>query len=223
MRAASILQTIGNTPLVKLNRLPKEHGVDAEILLKLEFFNPAHSVKDRIAVAMLDAAEQAGKIQADTVILEPTSGNTGIGLAMVCAQKGYPLVVTMAESFSVERRKLMRFLGAKVLLTPASLRATGAINKTIELAKKHGWFLTRQFENPDRFDPMRTDNEHLGFGSGIHTCFGGPLARLEINIALEVFLRRVRSPRLVVDPPPYRHNQVYRGPRHLWVDYASID
>ncbi len=81
----------------------------------------------------------------------------------------------------------------------------------------------RQFENPDRFDPMRTDNEHLGFGSGIHTCFGGPLARLEINIALEVFLRRVRSPRLVVDPPPYRHNQVFRGPRHLWVDFASID
>ena len=81
----------------------------------------------------------------------------------------------------------------------------------------------RQFDNPDRFDPMRADNEHLGFGSGIHTCFGGPLARLEINIALEIFLRRVRSPRLVVDPPPYRHNQVFRGPRHLWVDYASID
>jgi len=81
----------------------------------------------------------------------------------------------------------------------------------------------RRFENPDRFDPTRRDNEHLGFGSGIHTCFGGPLARLEVNLALEVFLRRVRSPRLVTDPPPYRHNQVFRGPRHLWVDFASID
>lgn len=143
-RYNNIVGTIGRTPVVRINRLGPE-GVN--LWVKVEAFNPLGSVKDRLALGVIEAAEQAGELKPGQTVVEMTSGNTGIGLAMVCAAKGYPLVIVMPESFSVERRKLMRFLGAKVLLTPAALRATGAIAKTIELAKKHGWFMTRQFEN----------------------------------------------------------------------------
>jgi len=143
-RHQSILGTVGNTPVVRINRLAPE-GVN--LWVKVEAFNPLGSVKDRLALGVIEAAERSGELKPGQTVIEATSGNTGIGLAMVCAAKGYPLVVTMAESFSVERRKLMRFLGAKVILTPAALRATGMIEKTLELAKTHGWFMTRQFEN----------------------------------------------------------------------------
>jgi len=143
-RYNSITETVGRTPVVKINRLAPE-GVN--LWVKVESFNPLGSVKDRLALGVIEAAERSGELKPGQTVVEMTSGNTGIGLSMVCAAKGYPLVIVMPESFSVERRKLMRFLGAKVLLTPAALRATGAINKTIELAKAHGWFMTRQFEN----------------------------------------------------------------------------
>src|SRR6187200_2055472 len=140
----SILETVGNTPVVRINRLGPA-GVN--LYVKVEAFNPLGSVKDRLALGVIEAAEKAGELKPGQTVVEATSGNTGIGLAMVCAQKGYPLVVTMAEQFSVERRKLMRFLGAKVVLTPAAGRALAMVTKAIELAKAHGWFLTRQFEN----------------------------------------------------------------------------
>src|ERR1700709_1324653 len=137
----NILETIGHTPVVRINKLAPA-GVD--LWVKVEAFNPLGSVKDRLALGVIEAAEKSGELKPGQTVIEATSGNTGIGLAMVCAQKGYPLVVLMAESFSVERRKLMRFLGAKVIITPAAERALGMINKTIELAKAHGWFMTRQ-------------------------------------------------------------------------------
>ena len=143
-RHDNILQTIGNTPLVRLNRLAPE-GV--EVWVKIESFNPLGSVKDRMAAAVIEDAERRGLLRRGQTVVEATSGNTGIGLAMVCAQKGYPLVLTMAESFSVERRKLLRFLGARVVLTPAGEKGSGMLNKAGELAAKHGWFLCRQFEN----------------------------------------------------------------------------
>ncbi len=140
----SILETVGNTPVVRINRLAPK-GVN--LFVKVEAFNPLGSVKDRLALGVIEAAEKSGELKPGQTVVEATSGNTGIGLAMVCAAKGYPLVVTMAETFSVERRKLMRFLGAKVVITPAAERAVGMINKTIELAKTHGWWMSRQFEN----------------------------------------------------------------------------
>jgi cysteine synthase A len=143
-RYQSILETVGNTPVVKINRLAPK-GVN--LYVKVEAFNPLGSVKDRLALGVIEAAEKSGQLKPGQTVIEATSGNTGIGLAMVCAAKGYPLVVTMAESFSVERRKLMRFLGAKVILTPAAERAVGMIDKAVELAKANGWYLTRQFEN----------------------------------------------------------------------------
>jgi cysteine synthase A len=143
-RYDNILDTIGNTPLVKLQKLAPP-GVN--VYVKLESFNPMGSVKDRMARAVIEAAERSGQLKPGQTVIEATSGNTGIGLAMVCAQKGYPLVVTMAESFSIERRKMLRFLGAKVVLTPASEKGTGMLNKAVELAETHGWFLCRQFEN----------------------------------------------------------------------------
>lgn len=148
-RFANILETIGNTPVVKINKLGPA-GVN--LFVKIEAFNPLGSVKDRLALGVIEDAERSGKLKPGQTVIEATSGNTGIGLAMVCAQKGYPLVVTMAESFSVERRKLMRFLGAKVILTPAPEGGTGMVRKANELAKKHGWFLTRQFENEANAD-----------------------------------------------------------------------
>ncbi|MFZ1104815.1 MAG: PLP-dependent cysteine synthase family protein [Hyphomicrobiaceae bacterium] len=140
----SILETVGNTPVVKINRLAPP-GVN--LFVKIEAFNPLGSVKDRLALGVIEAAEKSGELKAGQTVIEATSGNTGIGLAMVCAQKGYPLVVTMAEQFSVERRRLMRFLGAKVVLTPQAQRGMGMVVKAIELSQTHGWFLTRQFEN----------------------------------------------------------------------------
>src|ERR1700686_5479601 len=140
----NILGTVGNTPVVRINRLAPP---GSNLFAKIEAFNPLGSVKDRLALGVIEAAEKSGQLKPGQTVIEATSGNTGIGLAMVCAQKGYPLVVTMAETFSVERRKLMRFLGAKVVLTPAALRGMGMVAKAVELAKARGWFLTRQFEN----------------------------------------------------------------------------
>jgi cysteine synthase len=148
-RYDNILETIGNTPLVKLGKLAPA-GVN--VYVKIEARNPMGSVKDRMARAVIERAEAAGELKPGQTVIEATSGNTGIGLAMVCAQKGYPLVVTMAESFSVERRKLLRFLGAKVVLTPASEKGSGMLAKAVELAATHGWFLCKQFENEANAD-----------------------------------------------------------------------
>lgn len=144
-----ILQTIGHTPVVRINKLAPDH---VNLYVKVESFNPMGSVKDRLALGVIEAAEAAGELQPGQTVVEATSGNTGIGLAMVCAQKGYPLVVVMAESFSIERRKILRFLGAKVVLTPAHLKGTGMLAKAAELAENHGWFLCRQFENEANAD-----------------------------------------------------------------------
>jgi cysteine synthase len=145
----NILETVGNTPVVRINKLAPP-GVN--LFVKVEAFNPLGSVKDRLALGVIEDAERTGKLKPGQTVIEATSGNTGIGLAMVCAQKGYPLVVTMAESFSVERRKLMRFLGAKVIITPAAERGTGMVRRAVELADAHGWFLTRQFTNEANAD-----------------------------------------------------------------------
>jgi cysteine synthase A len=141
----NILETIGNTPIVRLHRIGPEH---ADLYVKVESFNPMASVKDRLAFAIINDAEQKGTLKPGQTVVEATSGNTGIALAMVCAAKGYPFVATMADSFSIERRKVMRGLGAKVILTPAAERGIGMVRKAEELAEKHGWFLARQFENP---------------------------------------------------------------------------
>ncbi|MEO5581007.1 MAG: cysteine synthase A [Gemmatimonadaceae bacterium] len=146
---ANILETVGNTPVVKIGKLAPP-GVN--LYVKIEAFNPLGSVKDRLALGVIEDAERSGALKPGQTVVEATSGNTGIGLAMVCAQKGYPLVVVMAESFSIERRKLMRFLGAKVILTPPAEGATGMVRKTIALAKAKGWFYTRQFENEANAD-----------------------------------------------------------------------
>ena len=177
-RYENINETIGRTPVVKINRLAPE-GVN--LYVKIEAFNPLGSVKDRLALGVIEAAEAAGELKPGQTVIEASSGNTGIGLAMVCAAKGYPLVVTMAESFSVERRKLMRFLGAKVVLTPATAKGTGMVAKAVELAEANGWFLTRQFENEanpdmhtrttaqeilDDFDGAPLDYWVTGYGTG---------------------------------------------------------
>jgi len=141
----NILETIGNTPVVAINRLAPE-GID--LYVKVEAFNPMSSVKDRLAIGIIEDAERNGRLKPGQTVIEATSGNTGIALAMVCAVKGYPFVAVMAESFSIERRKLMRALGARVVLTPAAERATGMLRVTRELADKHGWFMTEQFDNP---------------------------------------------------------------------------
>jgi len=178
MKFNDILGTIGNTPVVRINKLGPKH---VNLFVKIEAFNPLGSVKDRLALGVIKAAEKSGALKPGQTVIEATSGNTGIGLAMVCAAKGYPLVLTMAESFSVERRKLMRFLGAKVVLTPAAERAGGMVRKAEELALANGWFQTRQFENeanPEMhsrttareilkdFDGERLDYWVTGFGTG---------------------------------------------------------
>ncbi len=177
-RYQSILETVGNTPVVRITKLAPKH---VNLFVKIEAFNPLGSVKDRLALGVIEDAERTGALKPGQTVIEATSGNTGIGLAMVCAQKGYPLVVTMAESFSVERRRLMRFLGAKVVLTPAAEKGTGMVRKAIELAEAHGWFLTRQFENEanpdyhsqttareiiDDFSDTSLDYWVTGFGTG---------------------------------------------------------
>ncbi len=174
----SILDTIGKTPVVRINRLAPE-GVN--LYAKVESFNPLSSVKDRLALGVIEAAEASGALKPGQTVVEATSGNTGIGLAMVCAAKGYPFVCVMAESFSVERRRIMRFLGAQVVLTPAAQKGSGMINKAKELAEAHGWFLTRQFENEANadmhsrttaveilkaFDGERLDYWVTGYGTG---------------------------------------------------------
>ena len=140
----SILGTIGRTPVVRVNRLAPQH---VTMYVKCEFFNPLHSVKDRLALAIIEDAERRGVLKPGQTVVEATSGNTGIGLAMVCAAKGYPFVAVMVETFSIERRKIMRALGARVILTPAAERGSGMVRKAAELAEKHGWFPARQFEN----------------------------------------------------------------------------
>jgi cysteine synthase len=157
----SIVDTIGDTPCIRVNNLAPKH---ATIYVKAEFFNPAASVKDRLAIGIIEAAERSGVLKPGQTVVEATSGNTGIGLAMVCAQKGYPLVVTMADSFSVERRKLMRMLGAKVVLTPRAAKGFGMYRKAVELAEANGWFLARQFETEANADihEATTAREILG-------------------------------------------------------------
>jgi cysteine synthase len=157
----SIVDTIGDTPCIRVNNLAPRH---VTIYLKAEFFNPAASVKDRLAISIIEAAERSGVLKPGQTVVEATSGNTGIGLAMVCAQKGYPLVVTMADSFSVERRKLMRMLGAKVVLTPRAAKGFGMYRKAVELAEANGWFLARQFETEANADihEATTAREILG-------------------------------------------------------------
>src|SRR6202007_330746 len=140
----SILGTIGKTPVVRVQRLAPAH---VTLYVKCEFFNPMASVKDRLAIAIIEDAERTGTLQPGQTVVEATSGNTGIALAMVCAAKGYPFVAIMTETFSVERRRLMRMLGARVILTPAAERGSGMVRKAEELAQKHGWFVARQFEN----------------------------------------------------------------------------
>ena len=175
---ASILDTVGDTPVVRINRIAPA-GVT--VYVKIEAFNPAGSVKDRLALNIIEAAERSGELTAGQTVVEATSGNTGIGLAMVCAAKGYPLVVTMADSFSIERRKLMRFLGARVVLTPRAEKGLGMYRKAKELAEANGWFLARQFEtnaNADiheattareivaDFDGQALDYFVTGYGTG---------------------------------------------------------
>ncbi|MCB1328293.1 MAG: cysteine synthase A [Maritimibacter sp.] len=145
----SVLDTIGDTPVIRINRIAPKH---VTVYVKSEAFNPAGSVKDRLAVNIIEAAERDGSLKPGQTVVEATSGNTGIGLAMVCAAKGYPLVITMAESFSVERRRLMRFLGAKVVITPKEAKAFGMYQKAVELAEANGWFLASQFETAANAD-----------------------------------------------------------------------
>lgn len=177
-RYASILETIGDTPTVRINKIAPAH---VDVYVKFEAFNPGGSVKDRLAANIIEAAERDGRLKPGQTVVEATSGNTGIGLAMVCAAKGYPLVVTMADSFSVERRRLMRFLGAKVVLTPRALKGFGMYSKAKELAEKNGWFLAGQFETEDNanihehttareiladFEGERLDYWVTGYGTG---------------------------------------------------------
>jgi cysteine synthase A len=161
----SILNTIGRTPIVRVNRIAPAH---VTMYVKCEFFNPLSSVKDRLAIAIIEDAERSGALQPGQTVVEATSGNTGIALAMVCAAKGYPFVAVMVETFSIERRKIMRMLGAKVILTPAAERGSGMVRKAEDLAKKHGWFLARQFENPANpaYHRQTTGPEILGDFAG---------------------------------------------------------
>ena len=174
----NILGTIGRTPIVRINRLAP---AGTTMYVKCEFFNPLSSVKDRLAIAIIEDAEKSGALKPGQTVVEATSGNTGIALAMVCAAKGYPFVAVMVETFSIERRKIMRMLGAKVILTPAAERGQGMVRKAAELAQKHGWFLARQFENQANpayhrnttgpeiiqdFVGKRLDNFVTGWGTG---------------------------------------------------------
>ena len=193
----SILGTIGRTPVVRVNRLAPQH---VTMYVKCEFFNPLHSVKDRLALAIIEDAERRGVLKPGQTVVEATSGNTGIGLAMVCAAKGYPFVAVMVETFSIERRRIMRALGARVILTPAAERGSGMVRKAAELAEKHGWFPARQFENEANpayhrnttgpeilidFASLRLDYFVSGWGTGGTLTGAGQmikLARPEVQI-----------------------------------------
>jgi cysteine synthase A len=214
---ANILETVGHTPVVRINRLAPAH---VNLYAKIEAFNPLGSVKDRLALGVIEAAEASGALKPGQTVIEATSGNTGIGLAMVCAAKGYPLVVTMAESFSIERRRLMRFLGAKVILTPAALRATGMIDKTVELANTHGWFYTRQFENEanadmhsrttareiiDDFAGQRLDYWVTGYGTGGTLKGVGRVLRQERPDTQIIVCEPADAPMLTSHEPQARH------------------
>jgi cysteine synthase A len=161
----SILHTIGRTPVVRVNRIAPAH---VTMYVKCEYFNPLSSVKDRLAIAIIEDGECSGALKPGQTVVEATSGNTGIALAMVCAARGYPFVAVMAESFSVERRKIMRMLGARVILTPAAERGSGMVRKALELSQKHGWFLANQFENPANpaYHRQTTGPEILGDFAG---------------------------------------------------------
>jgi len=218
-RYGSILGTVGNTPVVRINNLAPE-GIN--LYAKIEAFNPMGSVKDRLALGIIEAAEASGELKPGQTVVETTSGNTGIGLAMVCAQKGYPLVVTMAESFSVERRKLMRFLGARVVLTPAAQKGSGMYAKAVELADKHGWFLCRQFENEanadfhsrttareilNDFDDEQLDYWVTGYGTGgtlkgvSAVIYRRRLTKRAIRPVIPVLIRiRCRAGRRILSP-----------------------
>ena len=203
----SILDTIGNTPVVRLHRIAPK---DVTIYVKVEAFNPLGSVKDRLAHAIIKDAEDRGAIKPGQTVVEATSGNTGIALAMVCAAKGYPFVATMAESFSIERRKIMRALGAKVLLTPAAGRGTRMVELAAELAEKHGWFLARQFQNPANpayhrqttgpeilkdFAARRLDYWVTGWGTGGTMTGAGTMSAMTLQpVASSPAIRAMRKP-----------------------------
>ncbi len=214
----SILDTVGDTPVVRVNRIVPE-GV--EVYVKVEAFNPAASVKDRLALAIIEAAEREGKLKPGQTVVEATSGNTGIGLAMVCAAKGYPLVVTMADSFSVERRKLMRFLGAKVVLTPRAAKGFGMYQKAQELAEANGWFLASQFETPANadihenttareiladFDGRRLDYWVTGYGTGGTVTGVGRVLRKE-RPEVKIILSEPANAALVMSGTPQQRTE----------------
>jgi hypothetical protein len=205
-RFMNILETIGNTPIVKINRLAPA-GVN--LYVKIEAFNPLGSVKDRLALAVIEAAEKSGELKPGQTVIEATSGNTGIGLAMVCAAKGYPCVLTMAEPFSVERRKLMRFLGAKVVITPAAERAVGMLKKTQELVDTHGWYWTRHSRTrpipiSTRAPPLRKSSRpSTANGSTTGSPATAPAERSRESRAYSG--RSGRRPRLSCASPPTRH------------------
>jgi cysteine synthase len=209
----SIVDTVGDTPTIRINNLGVDH---ATIYAKAEFFNPAASVKDRLALNIIEEGERSGALKPGQTVIEATSGNTGIGLAMVCAQKGYPLVVTMADSFSIERRKLMRMLGAKVVLTPRALRGFGMVKKAIELAEANGWFFAHQFETKANaaiheattareilgdFAGSRLDYFVTGFGTGGTVVGVGRVLRRE-RPNVRIVLCEPANARLVADGRP---------------------
>ena len=213
----NILSTIGNTPVVRLNRLGPDN---VNLYVKIESFNPMSSVKDRLALGIIEDAEKSGALKPGQTVIEATSGNTGIGLAMVCAQKGYPLVVTMAASFSIERRKLMRFLGAQVVLTQAPMKGSGMVQKARELAEKNGWFMTRQFENEananmhskttgpeiiEAFDGMNLDYWVTGYGTG-GTLKGVGRVLREQSPATKIVVCEPEAASLLTDGIPQKRN-----------------
>ena len=217
----SILDTVGNTPTVRINNLKPDN---ADIYVKAEFFNPASSVKDRLALNIIEAAEREGKLKPGQTVVEATSGNTGIGLAMVCAQKGYPLVITMVETFSVERRKLMRMLGAKVILTPKEEKGFGMVRKAIELSEKNNWFLASQFEteaNADihehttaqeilkDFEGKRLDYIVTGYGTG-GTLTGLGRAIKEARPEVKIILTEPANAALVASGIPQERDEYNR-------------
>jgi len=214
----SIVETVGDTPCVRINQLAPDH---VTMYVKAEFFNPAASVKDRLALNIIEAAERSGDLKPGQTVVEATSGNTGIGLAMVCAARGYPLVVTMAESFSIERRRLMRFLGAKVVLTPRALKGYGMYRKAKELADANGWFLAHQFEtqaNADiheattareilsDFDGQRLDYFVSGYGTGGTIAGVGRVLR-ESRPDVKLILSEPSNAQLVGSGTPQKRNE----------------